>query len=1016
MKNKSTFRARRLLMLVALLLVSSSLWAQTQTIKGVITDTRGETVIGATVQVKETPTVIVPSDVNGVYEIKAAGDQTLIISFVGLTTLEIPVDNRTQIDVVMQEDLVKIDAVVAVGYGVQRKKEVTGAVNQVKTEDIVSTPASDFSKALQGKVSGLSVTAQSGRPGDNAIVQIRGLGSINGSTQPLYIVDGIPADGFPNIPSEEIESLDVLKDGASAAIYGTRASNGVIIITTKRGKAGKLKVDFSGYYGIQNIVSEMPLLHTPEHIYIDELTVKNNIMFFNPDAMDYDTNFVDQILQDNASVQNYNVAFSGGSENITFNVNANYYSQDGVVYKSAYDRFNTRANMTMKYGKFEALFSLGASVSNQSQEPWNIYQYAIYQPPYRPEVKFPVEDYIEVSGLNPEHVGYFASLLTNDDNRVENSYNASTNLKYEIIDGLTAQVNLGYNNWDYKREFFQPSFIVYDVDKDQINPSSSREKAKLTSENNYSSKFTGEAMLSYNKVFGNHRIGAVLAYTMEQSNYATQGVVKENFMSNGTPVFDAASDVVSIGGNKSVHTITGKLARIQYSYDDRYMVSASMRYDGSSRMSKANRYGLFPGISAGWNIDQEKFMEDVDWLSGLKLRASYGEVGNEGIGDYRFSSYIRPNVDYVWGAGGNESLALGAIQRAYANGDIAWETNISRNIGLDASFLQGSLNFSMDFYQNDKQDMLLNVIIPASTGTNVGYNNNNITTNVGNMVNKGFELSLNYQKLFVNDFSLSATLNFTKNINEVTSLGGMEQIAMTDSQLGSWLGWNTVYLSYMKEGYSAASFFLIETDGVIKTQEELEEARKYQPSAALGDLKLVDANGDNKINDEDRQYQGTAFPDFEASLMLNLGWKGFDLSTQLYASIGGKVYNGANQFAYEARRHANVYNMWTPANPTSDIPNAGSKENFNPRTDYFLEDGSYLRFKTITLGYNLPRRWIQGALSNARIYLTAENPFTFTNYSGFDPEVGGVSLGARGIDKGSYPITRKFMIGVQFGF
>ncbi len=1016
MKNKFTFRARRLLMLVALLLVCSSVYAQNQTVEGIITDAQGETVIGATVQVKENPAAIVPSDVNGYYKIKAAGDQTLVVTFVGLEAQEIAIDGRNKIDVVMNEDLVQIDAVVAVGYGVQRKKEVTGAVNQVKADDIISTPASDFGKALQGKVSGLSVTAESGRPGDNAIVQIRGLGSINGNTQPLYIVDGIPADGFPNIPSEEIESLDVLKDGASAAIYGTRASNGVIIITTKRGKAGKVNIDFSGYYGIQNIVSEMPLMNTPQHIYIDELTAKNNIMYFNPDAMDYDTNFVDQILEDNAAVQNYNVSFNGGSENVTFNVNANYYSQDGVVYKSAYDRFNTRANMTMKYGKFEALFSLGASVSNKSQEPWSIYQYAIYQPPYRPEVEFPVKDYIEVSGLNPEHVGYFASLLTNDDNRVENSYNASTNLKYEIIDGLTAQVNLGYNNWDYKRQAFQPSFIVYDVDKGEVNPSSSRQKAKLTADNYYSNKFTGEAMLSYNKQFGNHRIGAVLAYTMEQSNYSTQSVVKENFMSNDTPSFDAASDLVSIGGNTSTHTITGKLARVQYSYDDRYMISASVRYDGSSRMAKDNRYGLFPGVSVGWNIDQEKFMEDADWLSGLKLRASYGEVGNEGIGDYRFSSYIRPNVDYVFGTGANESLALGAIQRAYANGDIAWETNISRNIGLDASFLNGSLNFTMDFYQNDKKDMLLNVIIPASTGTNAGYGNNNITTNVGNMVNKGFELSLNYQKKFANDFDLSATLNFTKNINEITNLGGMEQIAMTDSQLGSWLGWQNVYLSYMKEGYSAASFFLIETDGVIKTQEELDEVRKYMPTAELGDLKLVDFNGDNKIDDADRQYQGTAFPDFEASFMLNLGYKGFDLSTQLYASVGGKVFNGANQFAYESRRHANIYNMWTPANPTSDIPNAGMKQNFNPRTDYFLEDGSYLRVKTITLGYNFPRRWIQGALTNARIYLTAENPFTFTNYTGFDPEVGGTSLGARGIDKGNYPITRKFMLGVQFGF
>ncbi len=986
------------------------------TVKGVVTSAKdGSPVIGATVVVQGTSNGTT-TGVDGDYTIATGEGTELLFSFLGYEDKIVAIGSQTTINVALDESSMMIEEIVAIGYGVQRKKEVTGAVKQITADEIIGTPASDFSKALQGKISGLNITASSGRPGDNAIVQIRGLGSINGNTAPLYIVDGIPADGVPTIPSEEIESVDVLKDGASAAIYGTRASNGVIIITTKRGEAGKFNVDFSGYYGIQNIVSEMPLLGTPEHIYVDNLTAKNDIMFFNPDAMDYNTNFVDQILQDNAAVQNYNLAFNGGGENITFNVNTNYYNQEGVVYKSGYERFNARANMTMKYGKFEGLFSFGVMHSDQSMEPWSIYQYAIYQPPYRPEVSFPVKDYIEVQGLNPEHVGYFASLLTNDDDRTQDSYNFSTNLKYNIIEGLTAQVNLGYNSWNYVREFFQPSFIVYDVDKDQINPSSSREKAKLLTENNRSSKITSEFMLSYNKVFGKHRVGAVLAYTMEKSNYATFSAQKEEFMSNDNPVFDAASGLVSIGGNKSTHTITGKLARVQYTYDDRYMISASARYDGSSRMSKDNRYGMFPGVSAGWNIDQESFMDNVEWLHALKLRASYGQVGNEGIGDYRFSSYIRPNVDYVFGAGGDENLALGAIQRAYANGDIAWETNVSRNIGLDASFLRGSLNFSVDYYKNDKKDMLLNVIIPASTGTNVGWGNNNITTNVGNMVNKGVELSVNYNKQFQNGFRVSSTLNFTKNTNEITSLGGMEQVAMTDSSLGSWLGWQNVYLSYMKEGYSAASFFLIESDGVIKNQEELDAAKAYMPNASMGDLRLVDQNGDNTIDDQDRVYQGTAFADFETSLLIDLGWKNFDFSTQLYASVGGKVYNGANQFAYESRRHAEIYNMWTPANPESDIPYAANKENFNPRIDYFLEDGSYLRFKTITLGYNLPAHLCSGFVKNARVYVTAENPFTITGYKGFDPEVGGASLGARGIDKGNYPITRSFMMGVKLGF
>ncbi len=1005
------------LFLIALFLCGGA-FAQT-TVKGIVTSAKdGSPVVGAAIIVQGTADGTT-TGVDGGYSIAVKEGSELLFSYIGFED-QIAVVKGSVLNVALKESALMIEEVVAIGYGVQKKKELTGAVAQVKSDDLVKDLSSDVTKALQGKVSGLTVTESSGRPGDNAVVQIRGLGSINGSSEPLYVVDGIPYDGNPNLPAEEVASVDVLKDGASAAVYGTRASNGVILITTKRGKAGEMKVGFSGYYGVQNITSGTPLLNTEQHIYVDEMYyqmtqgVHSPILYYNPNAMDYNTDFVGQITNNNAAIQNYNVSLSGGNESVSYNVNTNYFNQDGILIHSGYDRLSTRASATMKKGKFSSFVSLGVTMSNKDQEPWNIYQYAQFQGPYRPPMALDGSNEIHVDGNNPDQVGYLARLLNNTDERSENSYNISANLKYEIIEGLTYQVNVGYNYWQYKRDAFQPQFLVYDSFGD-LNASATRAEAILDQTFTGSNKVTLENVLNYKKSFGKHSIDALLGYTIEKSNWFNTGIQKKNFMSNDTPTFDAASTLTAITGAENVHALVGKLFRLQYNYDGRYMVSASGRYDGSSRMSKENRYAFFPGVSVGWNINEEAFMENVNWVSNLKLRGRYGEVGNENIGDYRFASYVPGNVDYVWGPESGDELGLGAIQRAYSNSDITWETNVSRNIGVDALFFDNALTLTLDFYQNDKKDMLLDVTIPASTGTNVGWGNNTITSNVGNMTNKGFEFAATYKGASKSGFTWAVTGTFTKNDNEVTSLGGMDQIALDKSKLGSWMN-NDAVSTYMKVGYPAGSFFLIETDGVIKTEEELAEVKAYQPNAMLGDLRMVNQNGDNIIDDSDRVYMGSGMADFETSLMLNATYKGFDLSAQLFYSYGAKVLDGARQFAFDGKRHIELYDMWTPANPTSNIP-IPNTVNTSQRLDYFLSDATYLRVRNLTLGYTLPKRLIAGVLDNARIYFNAQNPFTITGYEGYDPEVGGDGTAAtRGIDKGNYPITRKFMMGVQIDF
>jgi len=648
MKKIRTITWRCLLLLAVFVSMAIELSAQVGTtinVSGNIVEVAtGDPLPGVTVYVKGTSQGTI-TDFDGNYTLTSVPEKaTLAFSFVGMKTQEIFVAGKSVINVKMEADAIGLEEVVAVGYGVQKKKELTGAVAQVKAEEMTKIVASDFTKALQGQVAGVSVVESSGRPGDNANIQIRGLGSISSDASPLYVVDGIPYNSNPNIPSEDIATVDILKDGAAAAVYGTRASNGVILITTKRGKAGETKVSMTAYYGIQNITSGTELLNTPEHLYVDEMVQRaqgshSNILFYNPNAMDYNTDFVGSITRDNSPIQNYNLTLSGGKEDVTFNINTNYFSQDGILRQSGYDRFTTRANATLKKGKFSAFASIGMMHSNKEVEPWGLYEFSIFNGPYRPPLGGlqTTDNSVIIPGNNPDHVGYLSRLLNQQDDRVEDSYNVATNLKYEILDGLTLQVNLGMNKYNYKRKFWQPQYLVYDQ-AGEINELGSRKDAILSQDFNESLKYTMENILSYSKTFNAvHNVSAMLGYTIEKTDYSSVSVEKRDFISNSVQVFDGGSSLTGINGSDTYHRIVGKLARVQYNYNDRYLFSASMRNDGSSNFGAESRYAWFPGASIGWNISEENFMDHVKSIDNLKLRASYGEVGNQGIKPYLYS-------------------------------------------------------------------------------------------------------------------------------------------------------------------------------------------------------------------------------------------------------------------------------------------------------------------------------------------------------------------------------------------
>lgn len=1024
--KKTSIQKTNLTLLLLLLLGVGSVYAQ-RNISGTVRDAADNSVIPGVSVVVEGTNRGTTTNATGKFQLMAKPSETLVFSFTGYENIKVAVREKSEIDVQLTFSENILEEVIVVGYGTQKEKEVTGAVASVKSDMIMKSPVSDLGDAIQGQIAGVNVQASSGRPGEASNVQIRGLGSLStGALEPLYVVDGIPFQGNPNIAPDQIESIDVLKDGAAASIYGTRASNGVILITTKRGQEGKMKVGLNAYYGVQNITTGTPLMDNLQQIYFEDVRAASvgrtsNVFLFNPRALDFNSDFVGDVQNNNAPIQSYNLSVSGGQKNLTLALNTNYFSQDGVLINSGFSRISNRLTGEFKRDKFRAFTSVGFNIENTAQEPWALYEFAILQRPYQaPLGEIPQSGaVVELDVENPITYGYLSRQLDNIDDRKVNSTNLALSLEYEILKGLTAQVIAGRNTWDWKRKFFQPQYLVYSPNG-ELNPVASTLEANLQEQFTFTDRNTLESMLRYNKSFGSHSINLLGVLSYENFNSKTIGLGVNGLLSNDTQTLGAGKEAVKPTSNDFSNSLTGKLFRIQYNYSDRYLFSASVRRDGSSNFGPSNRYGTFYGISAGWNITEENFFKNLGWdgITNFKIRASYAGVGNQSIPPYSFADLIEGGVNYPFGS--SETLAFGSIQRRFSNPFIQWETNISKNIGLNLSILQGRLNLVADYYENSKSDMLLPEQLAPSTGTFAPNTSLYATriTNAGDMINRGIELALNYRDETKFGLKWSTGLTFTRNRNEVTNLNGIER--------GYGNGSPTFYLSNRRDnttflalGYPGGSFFLVENNGVIKTQEQLDAYKSINPSAVLGDLMLIDQNGDNKIDDNDRVYKGSGQPLFESGFNTNLEFKNFDLFLQLYGSYGAKIFNGSRLFAYSQGRHLDNFYQWSPQNANSDIPANRFDElhnNFRSRNDFYLEDGSYLRVRNVSLGYSLPKSLLKNKIERVRIYLTAMNPLTFTKYTGYDPEVGGDGLFFRGVDRGNYPITRRFLTGIQLDF
>ncbi|PWJ55001.1 TonB-linked SusC/RagA family outer membrane protein [Dyadobacter jejuensis] len=1025
------------LFIVFLCCLAGSVLGQGHLVKGKVKSADGEGIPGASIIVRGTQNGTT-TDVNGDFQLKAPAKGVLIVSFVGFVSQAVNIEGKAILEVTLLEDAVELQEVVAVGYGTQKKKEVTGAVVQVDNETLNKSSTSDLGTALQGQIAGVSVQSSSGAPGSEANIQIRGVNSITGQNQPLYVVDGIPYNGDPKLSISEIASIDVLKDAASASIYGTRGSGGVILITTKQGKAGTMQVSLDGYYGVQNITSGVPRMNFEQYMYaffLNSRTMNGTNMGSaytpletNPYQFYNDTDVSTVVEQNLAPIQNYSLNVRGGTKDLSYSVNANYFGQKGMIINSDYNRLNIRANTGFTKNKWTIRTSIGLRDEDRSNAAYGLLTQAYSYKPYMQAVD-PSKDVLSNGGgpgsSDIFNLGTIIRSLQQKNNDKGGQYNGNLQIEYQLSKDLKLMTRVGGSNTFGNQVIISPLLQTYD-DLGVLQTSASR--SSVYNSSSRATSFIWENTLNYTKNFGEHHINAFAGFTMESYTRTSFFAQKYDLVDNSITVLNGATLDPNVGSGTGynqnmVNKLMGTLGRLQYNFKGKYLFSVSARRDGSSRFSDEYRWGIFPSFSAGWNVSDEAFFKPLlGKIDVLRIRATHGTTGNQNFLDYSNAATISLGKDYVFGRNGSDNLVLGYTQTSFANANVKWETSVQTNLGIDMAFFNNKFTFTADLYNTNKRDMLFPLLVPPSTG---GGNNSTVILNVGDMNNKGVELAAGYRQSGA--FSWSTNATFTKNINKIVKMSGNNKTNYLTG--GSVDGVDRV--TVIQEGLVAGAFMVMPTDGVVKTEAQLEAYRNLVPTAQMGDLiyldkKTIDTDGDGVpdkgdgiLNDDDRVFAGSGTPKFEIGYNVNASYKNFDVSMQWYSAYGGKVINGSRIAAYQNGTAKDLLYQNTPDNPNSDIPtNRGSKYlNYRGWSDYWIEDGSFIRLRNVSLGYTLPKALANKIKTKSlRVYLAAQNPLTITKYTGFDPEVGGDGLQSRGIDRGNYPMSSQYRVGFELNF
>ncbi len=1021
---------KRTLLALLILMSSFAVYAQELQVKGVVTSSDdGQPIPGVSVVVRGTTNGNI-TNIDGNYTLNVPVNATLVFSFVGMKTQEIQVNTRTVINVTLAPEQTDIDEVVVVGYGTQKKSLVTGAISKVSSDDLKKTSDMRVTQALQGKTAGVVISSNSGQPGDQVSIRIRGIGT-NGDAEPLYIIDGLPMSGAGTdfLNSNDVESIEVLKDAASSAIYGARGANGVILITTKSGKkATNMVVTYDGYYGVQNPWRKLRMLDSQEYMMLTNEAAINGGQIAKFSAADIAANTVNTDWQDemfnyNAPKQNHSVGFNGGSDKISYSSSLNYFKQDGIVAKgkSEFEKFGYRINAIaefgfMKFGTNLNLAYIDSKGIDTNSHFGNGLAQAVNMPPIVP-VK-----YSDGTWATPEDFGIGLQEITNPIALLD-QVNSKTKTS-KLIGGLFAEIDFGKINPTLKGLNFKTTYSgeMALVNSRNYSPFYYLDAMHFTitdkvSQNmNLYSRWNFENVLTYDKTIDSHHFTLMAGTTAFKDMYENISGEKSDVIFNDFEhaYIDNATNPLSAnaGGGYSEHTVASLFGRLNYDLLDRYMLTATIRRDGSSRFGSENKYGYFPSVAGGWVISRENFMSGASsMVDMLKLRASWGQNGSESIGNFGYTSIIgNQNIYYF---GDSKTQYNGVQPTRIANPSLKWETSEQTNIGLDFATLESSLRVTLDYYVKTTKDWLVTAPVPMLVGNSAPI------INGGSVRNSGFEAEVSYKKQF-GKVNFNASINGAYNKNEVLDIQNSEKRLQ-----GGDGGFGQAGILFAQVGTSMGVFYGVKTDGIFQTSEEINSylnatGGKIQPNAKPGDIKFLDASGDGKITDADRVELGSPYPDFTGGLNLNLEFKGFDINAFIYAALGQEVYDATRRYDMNGTNYRSDWlNRWTGAGTSNYYPRVtfvDDNQNMKTVSDFFIHDGSFVRLRNITLGYTLPKNITSYMkIKNLRFYVTAENLLTLTSYKGYDPEIGGGVFG-NGIDHGIYPQARTVLGGVNITF
>jgi TonB-linked SusC/RagA family outer membrane protein len=1020
-----------------------ALLAQDITVTGKVTDEKDGTPLPGVTIKQENAARAVSTDANGRFSIQVPNGTKLVFSLVGMAPKTVIVTSTT-LNVSLSADTKDLSEVVVVGYGTQKKSVVTGSISSVKAKDLESMPINRVEQALQGRTSGLTIASGNGQPGSSSTVRVRGYTSFasGGNNDPLWVVDGVIVDngGIGYLNQADIESIEVLKDAASQAIYGARAANGVIIITTKKGKVGSINVNYNAFYGTSAPAKRLDLLNATQYATIRNESAANSGLpqpYANPAALGEGTNWQDQVFNDDARRQTHEFSISGGNEKFTIYSSFGYIDQDGIVASpiSKWNRANVRINTTYKPAKWLTIgenvgysHSVNSSLGNTNSEFGGPLSSAINLDPITPVVEtdpalIAKSPYTIANTLrNPDGFPYGISPIVGQEmsnpmayiqTRLGNyswDHNIVGNVFAEIepITNLKFRSTLGTKVAFYGGDSYTPLFY--------LNSSSKNDKKSFYREINTVLNYNWENTLSYAKNFGKHHAFIILGqgYYMDNNtrglNTTYQNIIANNFYEANLNYDPGTANKLVGGSDGTLHVVNSLFTRVTYDYDEKYLFTGIMRRDGSSRFGTNNRFGYFPSFSLGWVPSKEGFWKENKVVNFLKLRGGYGVTGNDALGDFRYVSLVSSGRNYTFGT--TDQSIIGWSPAALSNPDLKWEETRQTNIGFDATLFT-DFTISAEYYKKKTVGVLQTPDIPLYVGAAGGP-----TQNVGDMENTGFEFELGYRKK-IGELNLGINGNISFLKNKVTKLLPGKAFIEDNAQSFQTMG----NFTRTGLGRSFNEYYGYDMLGIFQTQAEVDSyvgpgGTKLQPNAKPGDIKYANLNGDEAINSSDRTFLGSPIPKYTYGLTINLAYKNWDLVAFGNGVGGNEIFQGLRRLDVTyANWQTKVLDRWTPSNPSSTMPRIVESDpngNYIKFSKLYLEKGDYFRLKTLQVGYTFPQRISNkvGA-QKVRVYLMSENLWTITNYTGYDPEIGGTVLG---VDRGVYPQARSFMVGLNVGF